>query len=36
MEMLDRRRRRVPQLLEAVRRSQKNPFPSWRLQLAVG
>lgn len=30
MATLDRRRRRVPELLEAVRRSTKNPFPNWR------
>lgn len=35
MEMLDRRRRRIPELLDAVRRSAKNPFPNWRVQVAV-
>ena len=35
VETLDRRRRRLPELLEAVRRSPKNPFPNWRLQLAA-
>ena len=29
METLDGRRRRVPELLESVRRSVKNPFPNW-------
>ncbi len=35
METLERRRRRVPELLDAVRRGQKNPFPNWRVQVAV-
>ncbi len=35
METLDRRRRRIPELLDAVRRSSKNPFPRWKLEAVV-
>lgn len=30
LEMLYRRRRRVPELIQAARRSSANPFPNWR------
>ncbi len=36
MEALERRRRRLPELLDAVRRCGKNPFPNWRAQVAAG
>jgi hypothetical protein len=29
MDTLDRRRARLPELMEAVRRCSKNPFPNW-------
>jgi hypothetical protein len=32
---LDRRRRRLPELLDAVRRSSRNPFPNWRATVAA-
>jgi len=31
METLDRRRDRLPELIEAVRRCSKNPFPNWKV-----
>lgn len=35
MVTLDRRRRRLPELLDAVRRSSRNPFPNWRARVAA-
>lgn len=35
MESLEQRRSRMPELLDAVRRSAKSPFPNWKLRVAV-
>lgn len=35
METLDQRRRRLPELLDAVRRCSRNPFPNWKTNPQI-